>query len=118
MPLDKDISKRKIKLDCELERVVSRIKDLGVQKIILFGSLAKGQISFSSDIDLIVIKETDKRFIKRLKEVYSHVKPKTAVDILVYTPQEYRYLLMENEFIKDISKKGTVIYEQKGERSS
>jgi len=112
-PIENNYSKRKQKLSRELERIVSRIIELGVKKIILFGSVATGNISFDSDIDLIIIKETNKRFLKRLEEVYAHIEPRTAIDILVYTPKEFEQLLSESGFVQEAVKKGTVIYEEK-----
>ncbi|MGM0366679.1 MAG: nucleotidyltransferase domain-containing protein [Actinomycetota bacterium] len=117
-PLDKNHIKRKQKLDCELKRIIARIKELDPEKIILFGSVASGNISFDSDIDLIIIKETDKRFLKRLEEVYSYIKPRTAIDILVYTPREFESLLKESDFIKAVAGKGTLIYEKEAKGSN
>jgi len=117
-PLNNNHIKRKQKLDSELKRIVGKIKELGAKKIILFGSVARGNISFDSDIDLIIIKETDKRFLKRLEEVYAYIKPRAAMDILVYTPREFECLLEESDFIKDAVEKGTVIYEEKAEGSN
>lgn len=47
----------------ELSRIAEvLIKEYQPEKIILFGSLATNQIDKWSDIDLIVIKDTDKSF--------------------------------------------------------
>lgn len=54
-------------------------------KIILFGSLVNGDIHEFSDINLIVIKDSQKGFYERLKEVGLLVMPELGVDILVYT---------------------------------
>ena len=70
---------------------MSRIIDVLVnnynpQKIILFGSLANGNVHEYSDIDLVVIKDSDKNFYERLKEVALLTLPKfVGADILVYT---------------------------------
>lgn len=73
----------------ELLRIVEELKKAGVKKIILFGSLAKDDIGPASDIDLLVVQETRKRFIKRLEELYNLIDPKYALDLLVYTPSEF-----------------------------
>ena len=50
----------------EIEQVMQDLAAYGPEKVILFGSAARGDVDEYSDIDLIVIKETDKRFVQRL----------------------------------------------------
>ncbi|MDI3477596.1 MAG: uncharacterized protein PWQ59_1121 [Thermoanaerobacterium sp.] len=79
-------------------------------KIILFGSLATGNINDFSDIDLIVIKNSKKPFFERLEEVILLTMPKVGADILVYTPEEFKST-QDRLFIKEeVIKKGRVIY--------
>lgn len=42
-------------LERNLQRVVLQLKDLGARKIVLFGSLARGDISAHSDLDLLAM---------------------------------------------------------------
>jgi uncharacterized protein len=95
----------------ELDRIIGRIDRAGVQKIILFGSLAEGTVGLTSDIDLIIIKETNERFLDRLDTVYREIEPNVAVDVLVYTSQEIADMSSWNSFIKQALKKGRVLYE-------
>ena len=63
---------RKKELEHELERVTKMLrKDKDIKLLILFGSLARGDISAKSDIDMIIIKDTKKKFLDRLDEIYS-----------------------------------------------
>lgn len=51
-----------------LERIVhTLVTEYQPEKIILFGSMATGDVGEWSDIDLAIIKDTPKRFIERLK---------------------------------------------------
>lgn len=106
---------RKNNLEAELKRIsseiVSRYKP---EKIILFGSLASGDVKETSDMDLVVIKETNKRFWDRQKELASLVRPKLACDIFVYTPKEWKESLSgKSKFAADeIKGRGRVIYEK------
>lgn len=54
----------------ELEQIVSDLLPYQPQKIILFGSMARGDCHEFSDIDLLIIKNTDTRFIDRIGEVF------------------------------------------------
>ncbi len=83
------------------------------EKIILFGSIAKENITDSSDIDLLIIKNTQKDPWARLKEVDRLVDHNFPTDFLVYTPKEIKKELEEgNSFIEDALNNGKVIYEK------
>lgn len=106
---------RRRELEQELGRIVSRCRDLGYQKAILFGSLARGEVGPWSDIDLILVKDTDKRFLERLDEFYGQVLPDVPVDALVYTPEEFARLSRERTFVRRALKEGVVLYDQEGQ---
>lgn len=104
--------KRKQLMAEELKRVIPKIIELDVEKIILFGSSVSNKVHKSSDLDILIIKKTDKKFLDRLEEFYQHLKPRLAMDILVYTPEEFEELKRSNQFIKSALEKGEVIYEK------
>jgi uncharacterized protein len=59
------------------------------EKIYLFGSYANGTPTKDSDIDLFIVKETDKRRIHRGSDVRKSINDYIApMDIIVYTPKE------------------------------
>jgi len=100
------------KINDELSRMIDVIiRQYKPIKIILFGSLAEGSINDLSDIDLVVIKDTDKSFYERLKQVVEIAEPNIAVDIIVYTPQEEEELKNDLFYREEILKKGRVIYD-------
>ena len=92
--------------------IVSSYKKINPAKIILFGSWCRDEEDKYSDVDIIVIYETKKRFLDRLKELYLMWDIPVAFDILAYTPEEFEKMLKEkNPFIKKINREGEVIYE-------
>lgn len=97
-----------------LKRIVEDLKKYGPEKIILFGSAVSGSMDEYSDIDLIVIKNTDKDFITRLGEVITYVHFSLyPVDIFVYTRNEFENMKQShNPFIEEVLKKGKVLYEK------
>jgi len=96
-------------LEGELERILNRLKnDTSVRKVLLFGSLARGDARDHSDIDLIVVKDTQMRFLDRLDEFYDDARE--AMDILVYTPQEFEEM-KERPFVKRGLREGKMLYE-------
>jgi uncharacterized protein len=99
----------------ELEAIVEKLKSrYQPKKIILFGSLAQGDVKEGSDIDLAIIKETAKRPLDRCLEVASVTQPSVAVNFLVYTPEEFQNETKANNFfvVDEILKKGQVLYER------
>ena len=81
-----------------------------IEKIILFGSQARGEADEYSDVDLIVIKNTEKRFVQRLGEV--PLLPVHA-DVFVYTPEEFEMMKEnENPFIMSVLESAKIIYER------
>ena len=100
-------------LEEELTRIVGNLRERYEPScIILFGSLAHGQCREGSDIDLCVIKETDQPFLDRLRDALLAADAHEAVDILVYTPEEWRQMVGEgNYFVREeILGRGRVLY--------
>lgn len=100
----------------ELTRELNRMVQSIVQKykplrIIVFGSVASGTVDEWSDIDLVVVKETDKPFYERLEEVAQIAQPNIAADILVYTPEEEEAMKDNLFFREEVLKKGRVVYD-------
>lgn len=84
------------------------------EKIILFGSVARGEESGVSDVDLAVIKKTNKPFPRRLMDMADYTAGAPFdIEILVYTPDEWSQALQEdNYFIKEIINTGRILYER------
>ncbi|MFN0118047.1 MAG: nucleotidyltransferase domain-containing protein [Elusimicrobiota bacterium] len=105
-------NKRKKELQINLKRV---LKDLTTkykpERIILFGSFASGKIHSFSDIDLLIVKKTKKKYFDRIREIVGLCEYDIGIDFLVYTPQELKHELKQNSFLKDeILLKGKVLY--------
>lgn len=102
-------------LSDELKRIIEIIKNkYSPEKIILFGSMAKGEIHEWSDIDLLIVKKTDARPIDRCVEIARLTKPRVGIDLFVYTPEEYDSILKEGfSFFTDIMKHSKVLYEKR-----
>ena len=111
--------KRKMELLAAIEEMVPKIiEKYAPEKIILFGSLATDQINENSDIDLIIIKKTNKRPLDRQKELLKLVEPRIATDFFIYTPTEFDKCEKEKRvfFVTEIKKKGRVLYEKETKR--
>ena len=69
--------------------IQSIISNYAPQKIVLFGSYARGDAHEGSDIDLMLIKETSMRFIDRIADVIRLNNTLISLEPLVYSPFEF-----------------------------
>jgi len=99
----------------ELNKIVKQIKEkYKPEKIILFGSFAWGKPEKSSDVDLLVVKNTKKDPLQRAYEIRKIIDPIFPFDILVFNSQEIKKRLkMGDFFIEKIINQGKVLYEKK-----
>jgi predicted nucleotidyltransferase len=81
------------------------------EKIILFGSAARGEGDIN-DIDLFIIKRDVPYYgADRLTELYRLMTIDVPVDYIVYKPEEVEErLALGDPFIKKIFKEGKVLY--------
>ena len=81
-------------------------------RIILFGSRARGRAHADSDVDLLVVMRCNGSGARKAVEILNRVEPEFAVDLIVRTPQEIRRrLAQEDRFLGDIVRRGKVLYE-------
>jgi predicted nucleotidyltransferase len=84
------------------------------ERIILFGSYAYGQPDRASDIDLLIVKQTDLPFHKRWAEVcriVSDLRRGIPFSPFVITPKELEQrLALRDPFFQEILEKGKTLY--------
>ena len=101
--------------DDTLREIVARIIEaMRPQKIILFGSQARGNASDQADIDLLIIQEIDlprhRRYAAVRRLFWGMGIP---MDILVYTPEEFaRFQSVPGSFTYTVAHEGKVLYEK------
>lgn len=105
------MTKQPLPIDRIREAAIASFSRFRPRKILLFGSHARGDADGESDIDLIVVYETDKRFLDRLEELYMAWSLPKAVDILAYTPQEFDMMKESRAFVADAVAEGITLYE-------
>ena len=100
----------------ELTRFIEIVtQQMRPERIILFGSFAAGQVSAWSDLDLVVITQTELPFYERIKHILCSVRPQVGMDILVYTPAEWAAMTSQRSFIQEeILNSGQVVYARGG----
>lgn len=90
------------------------IEQYAPEKIVLFGSLATGQVHEASDIDLMIVKKTTKRWLDRQRDIMRIADPEIATDFFVYTPAELTQGIQARPhfFQDEILAKGQILYEK------
>lgn len=84
----------------------------GVERVSLFGSYARGRRDLATDLDVLVVWDTDKPFVDRLKWLYQAVEIAVDLDLICYTPAEFQ-ALRDQSFLRHITRDEVVLYEKK-----
>ena len=94
-----------------LDDIVDRIvRTVAPEKIILFGSAARGEMNRHSDVDLLVVKDASD-FHKLTGQIYHSLRG-VAVDIIMVTPDDVeRYKDSHPLIVKPALREGRVVYE-------
>lgn len=83
------------------------------QRVVLFGSYARGQATEDSDVDLLVVMDHDKpRNVEQAIAIRLQADTPFPMDLLVKRPAEVaERVAMKDTFIRSILREGEVLYE-------
>jgi uncharacterized protein len=97
----------------QIDQIVKRVvTNYHPEKIILFGSYAYGEAEEHSDVDLLIIKDSELPRYQRGREVRKYLRGmKVAVDLVVYTREEVeKWKDVKPAFISMVFERGKVLY--------
>lgn len=100
-------------IQAEIDRILSLIAtDDSVDRVFLFGSASRPvDLHEGSDIDLCIVQKTDLRFYDRLAAWIDRLEPRIGLDLVVYTPEEFRQLMKDRHFVRsEVVAKGKEVY--------
>ena len=84
------------KVDAFLAALRPLLVQQAAQAAYLFGSQARGDATPDSDIDVIIVAPSDRPFVDRFHDYMpALLAAEGAVDLLVYTPEEFERLKVE-----------------------
>ena len=89
-----------------LEELLERAQEvLGDFEVYLFGSYARGDWIEDSDIDLVVVSPAfrGRGLGERYRILRELLPPDVSVDILAYTPEEFRRALERSSILREAS---------------
>jgi len=95
----------------ELNKIIGK----KLSKIIVYGSYARGDYNYNSDVDIIILVKMSNSDIKKIEnQVYDlafEIEMNTGIDIspIIKNESEYEYWLDTLPFYKNISDEGVVL---------
>ena len=97
----------------QYQQVIDQLEQEDPQAIILFGSYAWGNPTKDSDLDILMVTNSDKA---RLSERYAEIRPKIKtnipLDLVILRADEIEKYKERNPFLADILNRGKLIYGQ------
>ena len=105
--------KKNLALNRLKQALLPVFKNSSAQKVVLFGSMARGSQTKKSDLDLMIVAKTDKRFFERYEQfeaIHEIIGDRAVDNMLIYTPDEL-FRILHRPFIKQILLEGETIYE-------
>lgn len=103
---------RKQSLERALQSILKQLEAMGALRVILFGSLARGEVGLRSDLDLLAVMPSNRSGREWSRDIYDLVERKIACDILVYNDEELQEMLPVSRFLRRVMKEGRVVYEK------
>ncbi|MEI6261972.1 MAG: nucleotidyltransferase domain-containing protein [Deltaproteobacteria bacterium] len=92
------------------------INDYKPDKVILFGSRARGDVRPDSDVDILVVSDKEKNMPRYKRGLQVRVKLSNILipkDILFYTHEDFsRWRNVKQSFVSTVIREGLVLYER------
>ena len=109
-----ELLRRNMRLNRKLTKILHILQSYDPEFIHLFGSWARGDADETSDVDLVVIIPSALPFLARMQQIGKSLPPNVgAIDLLVYTPEEWNQMLAEgNAFAETIAEEGKLLYDR------
>jgi uncharacterized protein len=98
----------------ESARAARVLADLGARLVMLYGSHARGDASDASDVDLLVVipRPVGEPIGARAADLLAHLAPRVALDLVVYTPEEFDELRGRTPLLRAALVEGEVLFER------
>lgn len=95
-----------------LQRVVAMLSATPeVERVLLFGSYARGREDLFTDLDILVIMRSDQPFLERTAKLYQRLAAGVDMDLLCYTPEELERN-KDRPFFRHVLREAKVLYEK------
>ena len=98
----------------EIRQFVKKLAgEFNPERVILFGSYARGRPSQDSDVDLLVVTNYRGDWVDKAVQMRLRIPRTFPLDLIVRRPSEIRLrLAMNDSFVSTIMREGRILYEQ------
>ena len=112
-----DLAARRTEHARTLDLAVRRLVDVlggveGIRRVSLFGSYARGRQDLFTDLDALVVWDTDLAPIERLTVLYRLLHLPVDLDLVCYTPVELE-AMQDRPFLRHIAAEELILLEKK-----
>lgn len=99
------------RLEAWLPGALERLAGLGVERVLLFGSWARGSASRRSDLDLLLVWPTTLPPLERIGQVLELLRDAPLpLEVIAYTPEELE-ARKDLPFLRGVLREAKVLYE-------
>ena len=108
------MTREKMTAEAWLDEAVLRLRaELDPELVLLFGSRARGTATRRSDLDLLIVWNTQEPHLARIGRVLHLLSDSPwPVEVIAYTPQELE-AKRSSPFVRGILNEGKVLYERR-----
>ena len=92
---------RRQQLEAEFLRIAGEMRQLGAERFWLAGDLARNAVHPESELELLIVHETEQPFRRRSDFFQTHLRPQVGTQFVVYTPPEFAELHEDDPYIVD-----------------
>ncbi len=97
-------------LDVAVNEIVENLRERPeVHLVVVFGSYADGRRDLLTDLDLLIVMESEENFLQRSATLRRDLRLQVDCDLLVYTPREF-VDLEDSGFVRRALETGRVLY--------
>ena len=83
---------RRQQLEAEFLRIAGSMRQLGAERFWLAGDLARNRVGPDSELELLIVHQTERPFHHRSDFFQTHLRPQVGTSFTVYTPHEFAEL--------------------------
>ncbi|MDP8925167.1 MAG: hypothetical protein M3O34_20175 [Chloroflexota bacterium] len=96
-------------LEAEAQRFAAEAYGYGALRAYLVGDLAAGRVGPETELEIVVIQETDEPFHRRADFWVAHIRPRVGTRFLVYTPDEFEAFEEDDLLLLEAVRVGEVL---------
>ncbi|MEX0761819.1 MAG: hypothetical protein WD208_13290 [Dehalococcoidia bacterium] len=97
-------------LEAELERFVQEMPPLGMQRMWVVGDLARGRVSAVSNLELVLVQDTDEPWRRRPDFWNMHLRPRVGTQFYVFTNEELERMADDDPLLRQAMNHGEPVH--------